>query len=50
LIRFVETSFDQRRTEDEVRAFFGPARHVSVNPMPLRAIFLSIARSGPKAG
>ncbi len=50
LVRFVETRFHPERTVTEIRDLFGEVRQVSVNPMPLRAIFVSIARSnGVKA-
>jgi ABC-2 type transport system ATP-binding protein len=45
LVRFVETRFDLERTPAEVRRVFDPVRHIAVNPMPLRAIFLTIARA-----
>ena len=49
LIRFVETRFDPERTTSEVRRLFGEVRNISVNPMPLRAIFVTLARSRSKA-
>jgi hypothetical protein len=45
LVRFVETRFDPETTQGEIRRLFGEVHNVSVNPMPLRAIFLSLARS-----
>jgi ABC-2 type transport system ATP-binding protein len=48
-IRFVETRFHPQKTADQVRELFGAVRAVSVNPMPLRAIFITIARNGSKA-
>ena len=49
LIRFVDTHFDPERTNVEIRRLFGDVRRVSVNPMPLRAIFVTLARNGAKA-
>jgi ABC-2 type transport system ATP-binding protein len=45
LVRFVETRFEAERTTSEIRRLFGEVRNISVNPMPLRAIFLTLARS-----
>jgi ABC-2 type transport system ATP-binding protein len=44
LVRFVETRFDQERTTSEIRRVFDQVRHISVSPMPLRSIFLTLAR------
>jgi ABC-2 type transport system ATP-binding protein len=49
LVRFVETHFDAQRTTDEIRRLFGDVRNISANPMPLRAIFVTIARDRSKA-
>jgi len=49
LVRFVETRFDAERTTSEIRGLFGEVRHISANPMPLRAIFVTLARSASKA-
>ncbi len=48
-VRFVETKFDPERTSSEVRRLFGSVRNISVNAMPLRAIFVTLARSKSKA-
>lgn len=48
LVRFIETHFDSERTSSEIRRLFGGVRNISVNPMPLRAIFIALARSGSK--
>jgi len=47
LIRFVESRFDAERTCAEIRELFGDVRDISVNAMPLRAIFITLARSAP---
>ena len=49
LVRFVETHFDPERTPDEIRRLFGDVRDISAHPMPLRAIFVTLAREQPKA-
>lgn len=49
MVRFVETRFDPDRTPAEISRWFEDVRNISVNPMPLRAIFVTLARSGPKA-
>ena len=45
LVRFVETRFEPERTTTEIHRLFGAVRNVSVNPMSLRAIFLTLART-----
>src|SRR5580692_582833 len=45
LVRFVETHFDPERTADEIRRLFGDVRNISAHPMPLRAIFVTLARA-----
>ena len=45
LVRFVETRFDPERTVEEIRNVFGEVRNISMNPMPLRTIFVTLARS-----
>ena len=42
--RFVDTAFDPDRTEAEVRARFDGIRRIQTEPMPLRSIFLALAR------
>ncbi|MGA2134709.1 MAG: ABC transporter ATP-binding protein [Bryobacteraceae bacterium] len=48
LVRFVESRFDPERTASEIRRLFGGVREISVHPMPLRAIFLTLARGASK--
>ena len=45
VVRFVESRFDQERTFGEVRLLFRGVTGISANPMPLRAIFVTLARS-----
>jgi ABC-2 type transport system ATP-binding protein len=49
VVRFVDTRFQQDRTMAEIRRLFGEVREVSMNPMPLRAIFVTLAKAGRKA-
>lgn len=46
VVQFVESAFDQERTNAAIRAAFGQIRDVTFTPMSLRAIFLAIARKG----
>lgn len=45
VVRFVESRFDHERTLADVRRVFGDTSRMSVAPMPLRAIFVALARS-----
>ena len=45
LVRFIETRYDPERTAAEIREFFGSVRDISARPLPLRSIFLTMARS-----
>ena len=49
VVRFVDTHFQQDRTMAEIRRLFGDVRQISMNPMPLRAIFVTLAKAGRKA-
>jgi ABC-2 type transport system ATP-binding protein len=49
VIRFVHSEFQSDVTERELAGLFPTARDISCNPMPLRSIFLAIARSGRSA-
>jgi ABC-2 type transport system ATP-binding protein len=49
IVRFVDTHFDAEETPAEIHRRFVGVRHISAHPMPLRAIFLALARSSPKA-
>ena len=48
LVRFVETQFHPQRTGEQVREVFTCAQNVSVAPMALRSIFLTLARNSSK--
>ena len=49
VVRFVETRWNTERTTHEVNEVFPDARGVSVRPMPLRSIFVALAKSSRKA-
>lgn len=45
LIRFVDSAFDTKRTAVEIARLFPEAKDVSFRPMPLREIFVTLARA-----
>jgi ABC-2 type transport system ATP-binding protein len=45
LVRFVDTRFDAESTALKVRRRFAEVLDISARPMPLRTIFLAMARS-----
>jgi len=49
VVRFVETRFDAAATERTVRELFPEARQVELRAMPLRAIFVALARKSREA-
>ena len=49
VFRFVDSQFEAEHTMAEVRRVFGDGLQVAVNPMPLRAIFITLAKAGKKA-
>ncbi len=49
VLHFVDSQFKADSTLVEIRRAFPSARAVSINPMPLRAIFVSLAKSTRKA-
>jgi ABC-2 type transport system ATP-binding protein len=46
VIHFVHSDYKEQATERELAEFFPSARDFSLAPMPLRSIFLAIAKSG----
>jgi ABC-2 type transport system ATP-binding protein len=48
VFRFVDSQFEAERTMSEVRRLFGEALQVAVNPMTLRAIFVTLAKASRK--
>jgi len=49
VLRFIDSQFNTDSTPAEIRRSFPSARAVSINPMPLRAIFVSLAKAARKA-
>lgn len=49
MVRFVESRFEGARTESEIREVFQGIRQVSVQPMPLRSIFVTLAKASREA-
>jgi ABC-2 type transport system ATP-binding protein len=49
VVRFVDSHFNQERTMAEVQGVFGAVQQINVSPMPLRAIFVTLAKAGRKA-
>jgi ABC-2 type transport system ATP-binding protein len=49
VFRFVDSRFEEQRTAADVRRLFGDAARVSANAMPLRAIFVALAKASRKA-
>lgn len=45
VVRFVETHFDPDRTMAEIRLLFRGVSHIEATPMPLRSIFVTLART-----
>ncbi len=49
LIRFVDTQFERDRTTGEIRQYFRSVKQVAVKAMPLRSIFVTLAKASRKA-
>ena len=49
VVRFVDSQFDADSTPEEIRQKFPSARAVAINSMPLRAIFVALAKATRKA-
>lgn len=50
LVRFVDTQFDPERSIAEIRHRFAGVRDICARPMPLRTIFLTMARASRRPG
>jgi ABC-2 type transport system ATP-binding protein len=48
MVRFVDTAFHPEATPAEVNRVFPGVRAINANPIPLRSIFLTLARTGGK--
>jgi len=49
VVRFIETHFDSERTFAEIRLLFRGVTNIEANPMPLRSIFVTLARTSQVA-
>ena len=49
VVRFVETHFDPERTIGEIQLLFRGVTHIEATPMPLRSIFVTLARNAQAA-
>jgi ABC-2 type transport system ATP-binding protein len=49
IVRFVETGFNDEQTSQQIRALFPTVNNVSIKAMPLRDIFVALAKSARKA-
>ena len=47
-VRFVDTHFEAEQTANEIRRLFAGVRDITVQPMPLRAIFITLARESSR--
>jgi ABC-2 type transport system ATP-binding protein len=50
VVRFVDSQFDEQRVIGEIRRLFGETRGVAFRPMPLRQIFIALARGAREEG
>jgi ABC-2 type transport system ATP-binding protein len=46
VLRFVDSRFENEKTDSQIRKVFGDVRNATFSPMSLRSIFLSMARAG----
>ena len=49
VIRFVDSNFHGQATTRELAEIFPSAADISIEPIPLRSIFLAIAKNGRTA-
>jgi ABC-2 type transport system ATP-binding protein len=45
VVRFTDSRYERERTEAEIRSLFAGTRNIEARSMPLRAIFVSLAKS-----
>lgn len=45
VVRFTDSKYERERTEAQIRNLFAGARNIEARTMPLRAIFVSLAKS-----
>jgi len=48
VIRFTDSRYDAERTNAEIRARFPGARNVTATPLPLRTIFITVAKAAKR--
>ena len=46
VVRYVDMNFDQDRTLADIRRIFGQTTRVEAKAMPLRSIFVTLAKNG----
>jgi len=46
VVRFIESRFEQDKTNAQIRDVLGQTRNITFNPMSLRSIFLAMAKAG----
>jgi ABC-2 type transport system ATP-binding protein len=46
VVHFIESRFEQDKTNAQIRSVLGQTRNTTFNPMSLRAIFLAMAKAG----
>jgi hypothetical protein len=49
VIRFIDSHFDAERTPADARRLFPDLQDMAVNAMPLRSIFVALAKAGRAA-
>jgi hypothetical protein len=49
VVRFIDSQFNPERTPAQVREFFPGVRDISANGMPLRSIFVTLAKANRAA-
>jgi ABC-2 type transport system ATP-binding protein len=48
VVRFVETHYDPERTTGQIQLLFRGVKNVEANPMPLRSIFVTLAKTSER--
>jgi ABC-2 type transport system ATP-binding protein len=49
VVRFIESRFDPDTSPSQISSLFPSTREITANPMPLRSIFLAVAKAGRKS-
>jgi ABC-2 type transport system ATP-binding protein len=50
VVRFTDSKYERERTETEIRNLFASTRNIEARNMPLRSIFVSLAKSSKQKG